>query len=393
MSDQSIFDYTVRLRRELHEYPEIGFDLPKTLALVRRELEAMGIPYTEEYGRSSIVATINPECKDFTIGIRGDMDALPLQEADQKKPYCSKIPGQMHACGHDSHTAILLGTARELKTKEKELACRVKLLFTPAEEYINPGCKEMVEDGVMEDIDCAVACHIMPSVDVGQIKLRSGGINGNSMGFTIEFFGKSAHAAGQEGGKDAIAMAVEAYTAMEIMVAREFKATIPRVLNIGAFNGGHTNNIVCDYCKLFCSSRTHDDAVTQKILDRCTQICEGIAAMNGGSAKVTVNKFLPYVHNDSIVAERVRATAEKVLGAENVLEKERGLGGEDFAFFSRVKPCTMFNLGSGSSPETRVPVHNVHMDIDERCMEVGVNLFVQFVLDNMGGIELREVQL
>lgn len=391
--DSATLEYAVGLRRELHQYPEIGFDLPKTLALVRRELDAMGIPYTEEYGKSSIVATINPECKGFTIGIRADMDALPMQEADLTKPYSSKIPGQMHACGHDAHTAILLGTARELKAREKKLACQVKLLFTPAEEYIEPGCKKMVEAGVMEDIDCAVACHIMPSVDVGQIKLRSGGNNGNSMGFTIEFFGKAAHAADQQGGKDAIAMAVEAYTAMEIMVAREFKAKIPRILNIGAFNGGYTNNIVCDYCKLFCSSRTHDDAVTQKILDRCTQICEGIAAMNGGSAKVTVNKFLPYVHNDPIVADRVRASAAKVLGAENVLEKERGLGGEDFAFFSRVKPCTMFNLGSGSSPETRIPVHNVRMDIDERCMQIGVDIFVQFVLDNMNGIELEEVKL
>ena len=386
-------EYATGIRRELHQYPEIGFDLPRTLALVRRELDAMGIPYTEEFGRSSIVATINPECKGFTIGIRGDMDALPMQEADLSKPYSSKIPGQMHACGHDAHTAILLATARELKAREKELNCQVKLLFTPAEEYINPGCKEMVEDGVMEDIDCAVACHILPSLDVGKIKMRTGGGNANSMGFTIEFFGKAAHAADQQGGKDAIAMAVEAYTAMEIMVAREFKAKTPRILNIGAFNGGHTNNIVCDYCKMFCSSRTHDDAVTQKILDRCTQICEGIAAMNGGTAKVTVNKFLPYVHNDPIVVEKMRASAEKVLGKENVLDKERTLGGEDFAFFSRVKPSMMFRLGSGSSPETKFPVHNVHMDIDERCMQIGVDIFVQFVLDNMNGIELEEVKL
>ena len=386
-------EYATRLRRELHQYPEIGFNLPKTLALVRRELDAMGIPYTEEFGKSSIVGTINPECKGFTIGIRGDMDALPMQEADLTKPYASKIPGQMHACGHDAHTAILLATARELKAREKELTCRVKLLFTPAEEYIEPGCEKMVQDGVMDDIDCAVACHVLPDLDVGRIKVRTGGNNANSMGFTIEFFGKASHAADQHKGKDAIAMAVEAYTAMEIMVAKEFKAKDPRVFNVGVFSGGFTNNIICDYCKLFCTSRTHDDGVTQKILDRCTEICQGIAAMNGGEAKVTVNKLLPYVHNDPIVAERIRAAAGKVLGEENVLEKDRGLGGEDFAFFSRVKPCTMFSLGSGSSPETKIPVHNVHMDIDERCMQVAVDVFVQFVMDNMNGIDLEEVKL
>ena len=391
--DQSTFDYVVGLRRELHQYPEIGFDLPKTLALVRRELDAMGIPYTEEFGRSSIVATINPECKDFTIGIRGDMDALPIQEADLTKPYSSKIPGQMHACGHDAHTAILLGTARELKQREQELTCRVKLLFTPAEEYINPGCKEMAENGVMDDIDCAVACHVLPGLEVGKVKFLAGGLNGNSMGFTIEFFGRNAHAAQQEQGKDAIAMAVEAYTAMEIMVAKEFSAKTPRILNIGSFNGGFTNNVVCDYCKLFCSSRTHSDAVTQKILDRCTEICQAIAAMNGGEAKITVNKFLPYVHNDPILNQKLLASAEKVVGAENVLPKVRSLGGEDFAFFSRVKPCVMFSLGTQGGPETAYAVHNPHTDIDERALKVGVDIFVQFVLDNMNGIDLEEVKL
>ena len=245
----------------------------------------------------------------------------------------------------------------------------------------------------MDDIDCAVACHILPTLDVGKVRLMAGGGNANSMGFTIEFFGKACHAADQQGGKDAIAMAVEAYTAMEIMVAKEFSAKTPRVFNVGSFNGGITNNIICDYCKLFCTSRTHDDGVTQKILDRCTQISESIAAMNGGEAKVTVTKLLPYVHNDPIVVEKLWASAEKVLGEGNVLEKVRTLGGEDFAFFSRVKPCAMFMLGSGSSPETKIPVHNVRMDIDERCLQVGVDVFVQFVLDNMGGIELEEVKL
>ena len=386
-------EYVTMLRRELHQYPEIGFDLPRTLALVRRELDAMGIPYTEEFGRSSIVATINPECKGFTIGIRGDMDALPMQEEDLTKPYSSKIPGQMHACGHDAHTAIVRGVARELKAREKDLTCRVKLLFTPAEEYINPGCKEMVEDGVMDDIDCTVACHILPSLEVGKIKMKEGGGNANSMGFTIEFFGKASHAADQQKGKDAIAMAVEAYTAMEIMVAKEFPAKEPRILNIGSFNGGFTNNIICDYCKMFCSSRTHSDEVTQKILDRCTEICQGIAAMNGGEAKVTVNKFLPYVHNEPIVVQKMRESAEKVLGKENVLEKARTLGGEDFAFFSRVKPSMMFSLGSSGREGTAYPVHNVKMDVDERCMQVAVDVFVQFVLDHMGGIELQEVTL
>ncbi len=385
MLNNGTYEYMVEMRRQLHQYPEIGFDLPKTLALVRSELEALDIPYTEEFGKSSIVATINPECKGFTIGIRGDMDALPLQE-ENDVPYCSKIPGQMHACGHDAHTAILLGMAKELKAREQELTCRVKLLFTPAEEYIEPGCKQMAENGVMDDIDCAVACHVLPNLPVGQIKTISGGLNANSMGFTVEFFGKSVHGSEPSGGVDAIAMAVEAYTAMKFMMSNEFPAKERRVLNVGTFQGGITNNIVCDYCKMFCSSRTHSDEVTDKILDRTRQICEGIAAIHGGQAKVTVNKLLPYVENNPTVVRKVEEAAAKIIGAENILPKLRGMGGEDFSFLSRKKPSMQFNLGSMIEGRPYYPLHNVRFDMDERCMEVAVEIFLQFVLDNMDGI-------
>lgn len=390
MLQKDTLDYVIGLRREIHQYPEIGFDLPKTLAVVRRELDAMGIPYTEEFGRSSIVATINPQCKGFTIGIRGDMDALPMQE-ENDIPYASKIPGQMHACGHDAHTAMLLGTAKELKAREKELTCRVKLLFTPAEEYTEPGCKALAENGVMDDIDCAIACHVGPDVRSGEIAMRTGGINANSMGFTVEFFGTSSHAASQHKGNDAISMAVEAYTALEIMVAKEFSPTEPRLLNIGAIQGGQTNNVICNYCKMFGTARAHSDEVSEKLLTRIRQICEGIAQMHGAEAKVTVNKFLPYVLNNETVVEKLRIAGAKVLGQENVLSTSRKLGGEDFGFLSRKKPCGFFRLGTKSEdPATANVLHTVRFNIDEKAMANGVKIFVQFVLDNMNGIRFDD---
>ena len=387
MLQNDTYEYAVRLRREIHEYPEIGFDLPKTLAVVRRELDALGIPYTEEYGKSSIVGTINPDCKGFTIGLRADMDALPIQE-EVDLPFSSKIPGQMHACGHDVHTATLLAAAKELKAREKELTCRVKLLFTPAEEYIEPGCKQMVENGVMDDIDCAVALHVSPEYLPEVIRVSPGGKNANSTGIELEFFGKNAHAASQEKGCDAIAMAVQAYTALEIMVAKEFKAKEPRVFNVGAFNGGYTNNVVCDYCKMFCTLRTQSDEVTEKFVTRARQIAEGIAAMSGGTAKLTVTKHLPYVINDPTVTQKVIEIAEKLVGPENVQTRARGMGGEDFAFMSRVKPCCQFDVGCRLyNAEKAAPVHNPKMLVNERCLETGAKMFVQFVLDNMNGID------
>ena len=383
-----MLEYAVSLRRELHKYPEIGFDLPKTLALVRRELESMGIEYTEKFGRSSIVATINPDCQGFTIGIRADMDALPMDEQTDV-PFKSQNPGCMHACGHDLHTAMLLATARRLVQMKDRLRCRVKLLFTPAEEYVTPGSKEMAENGVMDDIDCAVACHVSPLYDVGDIRLTYGGQGANSMGITAEFFGTSAHANAQHKGVDAIRIAVEAYTAMENMAAKELPPTTPRLLNIGVFEGGKTNNVICDYCKLFMTTRAHSDEVTGYMHQRIVQICEGIAALHGGRAQVTVNKLLPYVINHETVAGRLQSAAEKVVGKDHIGIHPRSLGGEDFGYLSRKKPCAMFQLGSRSDlPGSEKALHNAQINFDENCMAIGIDTFVQFVLDNQDGIAL-----
>ena len=161
-------DYILNLRHEIHEYPEIGFDLPKTIAVVKRELDKLGIEYTERYGESSVVATINPERNHFTIGIRADMDALLIEEKTGL-PFESKIKGHMHACGHDAHTAMLLGTAKALKEMEDKIACRVMLVFQPSEEGIRSGAKELVNGGLMNEIDIIIGMHIENWLESGKI--------------------------------------------------------------------------------------------------------------------------------------------------------------------------------------------------------------------------------
>lgn len=382
-----MFDYAAyarALRRELHQYPEIGFDLPRTLALVRRELEEMGIPYTEEYGRSGIVATIN-EGKPFTIGIRADMDALPMTEATGL-PYASKIDGQMHACGHDMHTAQLLAVGRKLNDMRDSLRCCVKLIFTPAEEYITPGAKEMVEDGLMDTVDCAIACHVDPMKPAGHITLLSGGTNANSHGMRAEFFGKSCHAHSQEKGVDAIRMAVQAYMGMELMLAREIPSRAAAVLNVSTIHGGNTNNIVCDHVEMFLTTRTHSDELTAFMERRIREICDATAKMCGGEAKVTVTKLLPYVINHPVMTANMRASAAAVVDAECIHEGVRSMGGEDFAFLSRVKPCVMFYLGVGIT----TPVHSTTFCPDESAFETGIAVFTRFVLDHQDGISFEE---
>lgn len=378
--------YAVGLRRQIHQHPGIGYDLGFTLDLVKRELEDMGLSYTETYGKSSIVATLNPEKTGFTIGLRGDMDALPIQEQSDK-PYRSQVPGVMHACGHDVHTANLLAVARELTDRKEEICCRVRFLFTPAEEYADPGCKRMVEDGVMDDIDICLAGHVSPHADTGSVLLTQVSPGANSMGFTAEFFGTSAHAARQTQGRDAIRMAVEAYEAMEIMVAKEVDANQPRLLNVGAIHGGATNNIICDYCKMICTCRAHDDDTSAYMRRRIYEICEGVAAIHGGSAKVTIDKFLPYVKNDPTLLASFRKTAEKVVGEDHIIAQQRTMEGEDFGFLSRKKPCCFFHLGTRNpaDPNTGAALHSVSFDVDEAAMDPMRRLMVQFVLDHMDG--------
>ncbi len=383
-----MLSYVVKIRRELHEYPEIGFDLPKTLALVRRELKSFGIPFTEKFGKSSIVATINDEKKDFTIGIRADMDALPITEA-LDVPYKSKTDGQMHACGHDAHTAILLDTARQLSEMKDKLCCRVKLIFQPAEEYAPSGAKLMAEDGVMDDIDCIVALHVEKSTAVGHIDIIDGPINAVSNGFMLDFFGKSSHVASQENGVDAIMMAVKAYTAIEMAVAKETPARTPVIFNVGAFNGGVANNCICDRASMFCTLRSWDEDVDKKLISRIKRICSSIAEESGGAFEFTQKKYYPILYNDKRITRLLRASGASVVGEENVGVHKRSMGGEDFAFFAMQKPAAMLRLGIyNPDKECVYSVHEDKFNIDEDALQIGSAIFVKFVFDNMNGIEL-----
>ena len=380
--------FVINARRTLHEYPEIGFDLDRTLAFLRAELDKMGVEYTEKYGRSSLVATINPEKTGFTIGIRADMDALPITERNDV-PFKSKIDGHMHACGHDAHTAMVLDACRRLAEMRDKLNCRVKFIFQAAEEFPPSGAMLMVNDGLMEDIDVVIALHVTASCNAGEILLSPGPRNATSDGFHLEFYGKAAHAANQHTGVDAIMMAVKAYTEIEFMIAKEIKASNPVVFNVGAFNGGTANNIVCDHCSLYCTLRTHEASDAELIIGKIKRIIQNIAEVSGGRAEYIQDKHYPTVINDGRITELLRESAVKVIGEKNVLpHKTRGMGGEDFAYMLNEKPGCMFHLGIANKElGYTAAIHKDNFMIDESALVIGSDIFVQFVLDHMNGIE------
>lgn len=378
--------YAVNARRQLHMYPEISFDLERTLAFLKSELDKMGVEYTEKYGKSSIVATINPE-KDFTIGIRADIDALPIIEENDIN-FKSKLDGQMHACGHDVHAAIALDTCRRLNEMRENLNCRVKILFQASEEAPPSGARLMVSDGVMEGIDCMVALHVDPECDTGAIKLITGAMNATCDDFYIDFYGKSSHVAQQENGIDAITMAVRAYTAIEFMLAKEIKAKDSVIFNIGSIHGGTANNIICDKCSMYCTLRSQNEETADYILTKIKKIVDAVAETAGGSVEFLNIEHYPLVNNNPVVAEKVRLAAEKILGVGKVLPMIQGMGAEDFAHFGKVKPACMFNLGVRNIEKGyTVGLHNGKFMIDEDAMELAVNIFIQFVIDNMNGID------
>lgn len=380
-------EYILSLRRELHMYPEIAFDLPRTTALIRRELEQLGIPYTEQYGKSSIVGFINPDCKGFSIGLRADTDALPLTEKTDL-PYASRTPGIMHACGHDAHTAMLLGTAKALKSVENELACRVVLLFQACEEGEFSGAKLMVQDGVTDLFDVVLGVHIENWLETGTVGICPGVSMAASHPIHIEFFGKSAHATLPQSGVNALAMAVETYNNLNTTLATGMDPFEQYVCTVGMLAAGSTDNVIPDYAQMKISLRTYSKQTEKFIVDNVRSIAEAAASRRGGTiAFHGETKALPLV-NHPAVTQRVLASAGKVLGADKIVTMPRKLSSEDFSFYVDKKPGAFLRLGTRNEAKgcTTLP-HNNDFMLDEDALALGSQICVRFVLDHMCGFE------
>ena len=379
-------EYILRIRRELHRFPEVAFDLPKTLALIRRELEAMGIPYTERYGKSSIVAFINPDCTGFSIGFRADTNALPMTEKTGL-PFASEHPGKMHACGHDAHTAMLLGTAKALKALESKLTCKVVLIFQACEEGEFSGAKLMVEDGVMDLVDVIVGMHVENWLESGTVGICPGVAMAASHPMRIEFFGKAAHATLPHTGADALAMAVETYNGINAMKATQMNPFEKYVCSVGLLRAGTTVNVIADYAEMTVSLRTYDTKTESFIVENIRTLAENAAKRRGGTMVLHENaKALPLV-NDPVISEKVLSSAAAVVGQENVVTMPVKLSSEDFSFYVSKKPGAFLRLGTRNEAKGCVTLpHNNDFLLDEDALELGSKVFVQFVLDHMMGI-------
>ena len=379
----------VRIRRQLHMYPELKWDLPMTHALVCEELDKIGIPYeANTYGQYSVVATVNPEKTGFTIGLRADMDALPFEENNLDKPYRSRHPGIMHACGHDAHTAMMLGVARALWAIRDQLACRVKLIFQPCEEGRPSGARVLCEHGVMKDIDCIVMCHVNCGDKTGVISTCSGCTNCSSVAFKISLTGKAVHAATPHIGVDALAAGVKIYNGIQLLVSREVDPFDTCVMSVCTMHAGNTVSSNADSCVLEGTIRCRRDATMRWAQARLTRLAQSVAEESGTPCEVTFSgEPLPAAHNDPVLYEAFLPSARRAAGEDHVVWLPTSPGAEDFAYYELEKPGLLFGLGLRNEAKGAChPAHTRDWDIDEDGLSTGVKVFVQFVWDHMNGI-------
>ncbi len=376
---EALSRWTTEVRRALHRIPEPGFEEHKTRALIKSKLDEIGIPY--QAVESWIIAEISGGKPGKTVALRADFDALPIQEATGL-PFASEHPGMMHACGHDSHTAMLLGAGKLLFDVRAELPGTVRLLFQPAEETTG-GAEPMIKAGAMQGVDAVYGIHVAAQAPAGRIATKAGPMYAACDELFLDVLGVSGHGAHPKSGVDAIAIAAQIITALQTLVSREMEATDAAVITIGSIHGGTANNILCDEVKLHGTVRTLAPDVREQLLRRIPALCEGIAkAMNGNVRMNLRTGYCACVNNDREAA-RVLSVAKRLYGEEKTkVLNTSSMGAEDFAYFLLEAPGAAYHVGSGSV----VPLHNEHFTLDESCLQVGVAMHAamafEFLTDN-----------
>lgn len=370
----------INTRRELHKIPELDFELPKTVAYVTSLLDEMGLTYKTGVGKSGIVVDIEGKNKGITIALRADMDALPILECGNKE-YSSTISGHMHACGHDVHTAILLGVAKTISENRDSLPCNVRLLFQPAEETTG-GALPMIEDGCLEGVDAIFGLHVDPTIECGVIGIKYGAYCASSTDVIIEVEGKSCHGAYPSQGIDAIVATCGIVTNLQSVISRNIDSRDSAVLSFGKIIGGEKENIVAQNVRVSGTLRTLSPEIKNKVKERVKEMVEFTAKGYGATGKVTYRDSYTALINHDEYIDIVKENGKELLGDSGIYVKAlANMGVEDFAYFVEKVPGAFFNLGVGNKKKgITAPLHNDKFDIDEDSLKIGVALQIFNIL-------------
>jgi len=369
----------IELRRKIHMYPELGFEETKTSEIVYDYLKNLGIE-VKRIAKTGVVGTLKGNGSK-TIAIRADMDALPIQEENDVE-YASQIPGRMHACGHDVHTAILLGTAKLLANMRDKLKGNVKFIFQPAEETTG-GALPMIEEGVLENpkVDAIIGLHVDPELQVGQIGITYGKAYASSDMFDIIVKGKSSHGAEPHKSVDSIVIAANIVNMLQTVVSRKANPLSPLVLTIGTIEGGYARNIIANKVRMSGIIRMMEEEKRDEIVEMVEKICDNTAKAMGGEVEFKRTIGYPCLVNHKGMTDLIKETAFPLLGEGNVIEVAPTMGVEDFAYFLQKVPGSFYKLGCGNKEKgIDKPIHNNQFNIDEECIKIGLAVHVSTVL-------------
>lgn len=370
----------IQWRRALHQKPELGFREHLTAELIAQKLTEWGIPHQTGIAQTGIVATLQGDRPGRVLGIRADMDALPIQEANEVD-YRSQHEGQMHACGHDGHVAIALGTACYL-AQHRNFAGTVKLIFQPAEEGPG-GAKPMIEAGVLKnpDVDAMIGLHLWNNLPLGMVGVRAGALMAAVELFDCTIHGVGGHGAMPHQTVDSIVVGAQIVTALQTIVARNVDPLHSGVVTVGSFHAGHARNVVAASAQLNGTVRYFDPSLDGFFQRRVEEIVAGICQSQGATYTLDYRKLYPPVMNDRAIADLIRSVAEHIVETPaGIVPECQTMGGEDMSFFLQEVPGCYFFLGS-ANPEKGLnyPHHHPRFNFDETALAIGVEIFVRCV--------------
>ncbi len=374
-SINAINEKVVHIRHDLHMHPELSGHEEHTKYLVKGILEASGYEIKESDRHYGLVADLRVDENAKTVAIRADMDALPIEEQTQK-PYASREKGIMHACGHDSHTAIALGTAIAMAQHKEALPGNVRFIFQPSEESKEGGSVEMIEEGALEGVDGIFGLHAYPYLRTRQIGYKYGVMMASADIFTIEIFGKSAHGARPHEGVDAILVTAMIVNSLNHIVSRKIDPLHPAVISLGTIEGGKASNIICDHVVLKGTVRTINEEVRSNIPEMMKSSIDGICKSMGATYNFDYEFGQPELINDDAMVDIVVGEAKEIIGEENCIDlKDPVMGGEDFSEYLKIVPGAFFRLGTcNEAKETCISQHNSRFDVDDDALQYGMKI-------------------
>ena len=375
-------------RRHLHEHPELGMQEVETARFVAGRLHQLGLDDIRtgiaNTGVTALIRGTNPDGPGAgkVVMLRADMDALPIEEENDVE-YRSQNPGVMHACGHDAHTTVLLGTARILMGRRDQFAGTVKVLFQPCEEQPPGGARFMIEQGALDDprVDAAFGLHVAPDTPVGQVKVLAGPVSAASDTFHVEIQGRGGHGAYPHRTVDPVVVGARIISVLQTLVSRETDPLERAVITVGSLHAGEADNVVPDTASLAGTVRTFSEATRAHFARRIPEVVTGIAAALRATATIDYQPGYPSMVNDAAMADLVRRAATDVLGADNVLPGTPMMGVEDMAYYFQRVPGAFFNIGVGNEARgITAGVHHPRFDLDEAALAVGVEVMTAVAL-------------